>query len=719
MTSPSPPSSRPERRLEWTALLLALLSAACLLVLAHLRGSWPAVAGDESTFLAMTESLVLDGDLEFTEDDRSRLEAAREPARKTIILQRVGDRVAYSKPVLYPLTAAPFYALLGRTGLVLFNGAAILAALFGFWTTVRRSRDRGAWTLTVATFAATGAVLPQVAWSMGDALQLALALGGATLCVRGRTSSSGWLGPLVGGALLGCLVGMRLPNAILVAAVVLALAAGGRYRRALAAAAGAAVALVLTLLATGALIGSGNPYRAERATFNLATGYPAGEGRQQALEQFVEGRATQRLGVRPVLRPRMSAYAGLYFLVGRHTGALFYFPVALVLFGAALRQPSRERLILVLGAVGLIGFYLIWLPENYFGGASFVGNRYLLPALALLLPALAKPAKAGWLIGVWVLSALCLYSAFDSVVRQRNRPYSSQSHAYSGLFRVLPYESTALAIEDREDRYFSDEFLRFVDGNAEIGPRGFYLRAGDPPAEILLATPRPSGLLRFLVWVDTPQATLVYSDWRGERRFELASRPQSAGGPVEIVAGPAWRRHPLWWTEGPWRAHAIRLSVEVAGGVEARADVRYLGPYRLVPKFFAYAAGPVELPESVEAGSVSVLRVALTNRGRRPWASDADVPIHLARRLQSLERSSEGPVPIRFTPIRDPVPRHGEVELLAEQRWPRRPGRYRLELDLAVGGVALFQEWVGSPIVEGIVEVVPAQAEATPVVSFD
>ncbi len=693
-------------RLERTALFLALLSVACLAALAHVRGSWSAIAGDESTFLAMTESLAQDGDLAFTDADRARLEAARDPARKTVILQRAGDRITYSKPVVYPLLAVPFALVLGRAGMFLFSGLLVAAALWLFWTTVRESPDRGAWALTIATFAATGVLLPQIAWSMGDALQFALALGGATLCLTRRPRLAGSVAPTVGGLLLGLLVAMRLPNGILAAAVVLALVVGGRARRGALAAAGGVAGLLAALLLNYALIGSVDPYRAERATFNVATGYPAGAGAAEAEEQFVEGRASQRLGIWPTLRPRTSAYATLYFLVGRHSGLLVYFPVALVLLAAALPGIRGERLVLLLGAAGLVAFYLIWLPENYFGGASFVGNRYFLPAFALLLPAVAKPPRIGWLIGVWALSMVLFYSAFDSAAGQRGRPFSSQSHVYSGLFRFLPYESTALAIEDREDRYLSDEFLRFVDGNAEVTEHGFHLSAGAPPAEILLATPRPSGVLRFLVWVDAPRAELVYRDWRGEQRFELRSHGETSGGLVEIVAGPAWRRHRFWWTDRPWRAHSVRLGIETPDGTEARAELRHLGPYRLAPKFFAYEAGAVELPAEVEPGSVSTLRVPLTNRGRRPWSSRADVPIHLVRRLRPLDVSDSGRERLRFTDISGSVGRGESIELEVEQRWPRRPGRYLYELDLAVAGVELFGSWVGAPIASAEISVV-------------
>ena len=45
-----------------------------------------------------------------------------------------------------------------------------------------------------------------------------------------------------------------------------------------------------------------------------------------------------------------------------------------------------------LGAIAI--FYLVWLPENYFGGSTFVGNRYFLTSYAALL--IAAPVSPCW-----------------------------------------------------------------------------------------------------------------------------------------------------------------------------------------------------------------------------------------------------------------------------------------------------------------------------------
>ena len=80
----------------------------------------------------------------------------------------------------------------------------------------------------------------------------------------------------------------------------------------------------LTAAATGAI----NPYKAARATFTAELGWPAGAGAERALARFDDPAdlATSTLGALPRLEPGRSAFAALYFLVGRHTGLLRLLP---------------------------------------------------------------------------------------------------------------------------------------------------------------------------------------------------------------------------------------------------------------------------------------------------------------------------------------------------------------------------------------------------------
>src|SRR5690349_13939211 len=71
--------------------------------------------GDEGTYTAMAASLARDFDLSFGAADRAWAEGHPSGA-VALILERTPHGLAYSKPVLYPLLAAPFVRLLGDWG---------------------------------------------------------------------------------------------------------------------------------------------------------------------------------------------------------------------------------------------------------------------------------------------------------------------------------------------------------------------------------------------------------------------------------------------------------------------------------------------------------------------------------------------------------------------------------------------------------------------------
>jgi hypothetical protein len=567
------------------AILLPLLVLLAFSILGALRGSFFSVFGDEGTYLAMAESVSRDGDLMFDTADRERLEQTVGAGRQTVILQQTSKGISYSKPVLYPLLVAPFHRLLGDLGLVLFNALAMGAALALAWGVLRRQASaKEAW-LTLWTFFGAGVLPAYLVWKMPDLFQVALATAGLSLAlaaVRGapptapdlidRLLANRWA-PLVGGGLLGLLTALRYPNLLIALAPIAALGVSRRRHSMALVAAGCLAAFVLVALSGWVLAGAINPYKETRASFNRETGYPVSSDDPGVMEQFETRRATQSLTFRPELQSDVSAYAATYFFVGRHTGLLFYFPAALVLVLAALHRPDRVGLTLLAGAAAVAVFYLIWMPRNYFSGATFIGNRYFLAAYPLLLFAARRPLRGRALVASWSLGVLVAVSAILSVSETRDRDPGSQSHAYAGIFRLLPYESTALRIEGWRDRYWSGDLLRFVDPFAQVTEDAFVLRAGDPPAEILLASRRQGPMLRLEVRANTDEAILEVTDRRGQRTYPLPRE-----GIVEVEMAPSWRHHRFWWDpDRTYSSRTLRLAVRTPAGEPATVRLSYGG----------------------------------------------------------------------------------------------------------------------------------------------
>ncbi len=712
-------------RLRRLAALAPFLAAAALVALLGVwRDNAGKLRGDEATFAAMTASLVRDHDLRF--DARDEAWALSRPERPPgLILQRTPSGVSYSKPILYPLLASPFEVLFGERGLLVFNVAAVAAALALAAAALRR-REAGDRALdSVLLFAGASIVLPYLAWKMTESLQVALATAGLALALGGDLGGAGARAPvarwldgaparLAGAALLGLLVALREPNVAVAAVPVLAALAARRPGRALAAAVASAAAYGVVALATVALSGTASPYKSIRSTFDATTGYPI-EARATTptspAKRFDVQRnlATSDLGLVPVLTPRRSAYAAFYFFFGRHAGLLAYFPAALALLWAASRGCDRAGRAALAGFALAAGFYLVWWPENFFGGETCIGNRYLLAAYPCLLFAPRRLPSRRAIAVAWLVAAAFGLSAALSVARTAKLDPSSQNHAYAGLFRWLPYESVASTIDGRRDRYWSGDFLRFVDPFARVDRGSFFVDSGTPPAEVELATGWAGRPLQFLVHADAPRATLMVGDWLDSDRVPLTPLPGGTSGGLAIVhPSPAWRWHSFWFRmPGAPRARLLRIALETPDGSPASAEVRYLGERGIPADGFGREVLSAELPASAPAGGQTRVPLALRHRGGWSWDSDAPLAVYLAVRFEALDGGAASEARVRLP---HPVAPGGRLDMELPIHWPAAPGRYRVVVDLVLEGVAWFAERVGAPVVAGEVTVTPAMA---------
>jgi hypothetical protein len=707
------------KRIALTSAPFWLLAAIALSLLAAIRsGRLPEhdLRGDEGTYVAMAASLARDNDLAFGPADAAW--AARVPGGVAVILERTGQGIFYSKPILYPLLASPFFALFGARGLVVFNVLVLLVALLAARALLVRLGSRARATETLLTFVFAGTVATYLVWRMAESLQIALAAAGLAMALAAERPTTqparGALerflelrgAPWVGSFLLGLLVGMREPHAVvaLVPAGAAALRRDGR--RVASSTLAVAAGYLLVLAMTWGLTGAAFPYKAARSTFNATTGYPAGEAAAGLMGRFEnpDDLATSTLSLAPHWQPSVSVYSTLYFFVGRHSGLLAYLPFVLVLLVLALRRPDRVTLAAVSGFGALALFFLVWWPANYFGGETFVGNRYILAACPALLLGLSRLPSRRALLVAWGIAAVSGVSAWVSVARTGESDPTSQSHAHAGLFRRLPYESTASAIDGRRDRYWSGDFLRFVDSYARADPWSFELRAGGPAAEIEVAATWAGAPTTWLVVADRPGATLVVSDWLRRRGYRLSPAGTGSGGPVRVDLSPPWRFHAFWWSQGAIaRARLMRFSIESADGSPVTARVRYLGR-RPVPETFGREVEAPPLPASVAAGGGATWHLRVTNRSGWTWTSTDPLTVQVGVRYLPLDGPSTAPAVEVRIPLARPV-RPGEtLEVDVPIDAPPAPGRYRVVVDLVLEDVAWFGDRVGSPLAAGDID---------------
>jgi hypothetical protein len=81
-----------------------------------------------------------------------------------------------------------------------------------------------------------------------------------------------------------------------------------------------------------------------------------------------------------------------------------FLPAALFFAAQALRRRSPAGLAALAGFAALALFYLVWMPANFFGGETFLGNRYILAAYPCLLVGLSRLPSRRVLLAIWLLA---------------------------------------------------------------------------------------------------------------------------------------------------------------------------------------------------------------------------------------------------------------------------------------------------------------------------
>jgi hypothetical protein len=572
------------------------LTAACLALLL-LGLSWtlykvhfpPGPIADEAAYVMIGQSLWHDRDLAYDNRDLARAYRTWDQGPNGVILftKDGGKTMYFGKPFVYSLAALPFYALFGVQGFVVFNMALFLLMLAGAWWFWKG--ESGQVGLFLGGFFFASAAFVYVFWMQPEVFNMACVFFPllAWLHLRRLPQWRGrdyWL--LAGaGALLAAAFVSKEPTVVLGAPIAIDLAWQRRWKGLACLAAPALLGLVLLAAAQWRLTGTWSPYRGvQRRSFE--TEYPL-ESRRDLWEAYRGTSFGSWSGLGVQTTPRMLARNLGYFLVGRHTGLLPYFPFALFALGLYLAGPrDRSRHLLLSVVAGYCLVLLVMRPDNYHGGAGFLGNRYfasIYPVMALLPGALR--ARRSLLLpyaaaGLWTASVVAV------PLLQVAPAASLQAHVRSWSFQKLPLELTLLhKIPGYSLRSWGQGVwvLPQVDfAPEEVHPQGVWMR-GAARTEVVVVSPEPLARLRIEASALSPQNVLTLDSGADRVRVAFDSDGKRAGTPIDLRVRPA-ARDLGFFPQSP-HEYFYRLEIESTDGiVPARVDpqsgdYRYLGTF--------------------------------------------------------------------------------------------------------------------------------------------
>lgn len=579
-------------------LLLALLLGAATFD----RATWPTVVGDEATYLMQAESLAFDLDLTYDRGDYDRFVDHHGIRPEGLILQSSGGEdgertLSYGKPFVYAVAIAPFVRLSPTRGPFVGNAFYLALAALAAAFVLRRWLGPTA-PLWVTAFVFGSVTFAYVFWAHMDLLLMVLVALALSLAYGSEREAGGPTPDIWEDSATKSLPRFALPWAVagaFLAVVTLARPFYGALFLPLAFAVprerpkaglgallgGAAVAVLLVTGTNLVLHGTWSSYGGERMGFYSYTGFPDVD--------FPAERWDERLAQRPGkgswiaadrlmfdVKPRVYAYDGLYFLVGRHVGVLPYFLPLLLGLVAFRRHRGRWALPLAV-LLAVAGFFYVR-SFNFWGGGGALANRYFLPLYPAFWFLAARPLRRPV---VWPVLSFLAAAPFLLPLWSAPRDFPLENGGYRWVSEIarehLPYETT----QDHLKPSGKDDF---VHGTLWIKPLGPEVRARRGGEEMVF-DPTKGETLELLLGRETPidSVAITFLGDAAPARIQALEGGELGfsaftpdGGTVfEITLAEPYARHRMWWTKDEWALYRLELTLPESFGQPV--------PFRLEP----------------------------------------------------------------------------------------------------------------------------------------
>ncbi len=405
------------------------------------------IKGDEATYIAMALSVAKDGDLKYKPEDYRRFVQVYGYGPNGVFLKQSFDldfalragwppvaiekravstdtELDYGKPFAYAIAAAPFAALFGPGGLLLFNAVLLLACIWCAVLFCRAKAGPAAGTLIALAFIGASVVPVYLVWQTSEIFNFSLVLFAYFLWLYKEVApptAPAWLRhprlDWVAVVLLGIATFSKPPNAPLLAPIVLFAWYRHQWAR------GVILGFVFGAVAGGlfganALISGDANYQGGNRNY-FVTRFPFDEtgkrfesGQVMATDQANDENIFAPEFLIPTLRHNI-----VYFLVGRDSGFIpYFFPGAVIalLWLARIRRARPWEWLVAGGCLLAVAGTLVYTPNSWNGGGGPIGNRYFLsiyPTLLFLVPTGAGVlgGLAAWLGGLIVVGAIFLH----------------------------------------------------------------------------------------------------------------------------------------------------------------------------------------------------------------------------------------------------------------------------------------------------------------------
>lgn len=544
--------------------------------------------GDEAVYYMMAQSIAFDRDLEYTALDLQRVyEDGWHAGPLGIFLSKIDNgKIIYAKYPAYSLFLAPFLAIFGFNGFLVFNVLLWGGMIWMGWAYLRQFNPSGRSLFVAITFFLLSASFVYIFWVTPETFNMFCIVCGLFLWLYQKETTFPFPAPakwtLI--TMLRWLVGTP-QGRVYLAPIPIAIATSSKLPNILfltpiladvlliesETPANAPVTVwqfmslqfspsdivkrlgrllkigIITVLVLGSfygfqylMTGQTNAYAGDRKAFYWQ--FPFGSqgdawarGTRLSNDDYYEESF--------FFHPKTFLYNLYYYVFGRFTGMVPYFFCSIVAlyfwlrtgFRWKLPQPAKEinwrRWFLGLAILGSILGYILIAPSNYQGGGGAFGNRFFLniyPAFLFLITAMTslRPMAIGCVVGSLFL-AHPLLTPFKT-------SFFPASHAFHFPYRFLPVERTLVdTLPTNVNHHLMQtelvggkpvHRLYFSDLNiSDFSANGFWVQ-GKKAAELLLRTFEGQQYLVMTV-INGPIPNKVNISAAGHQRSVLLTDP--------------------------------------------------------------------------------------------------------------------------------------------------------------------------------------------------
>jgi len=349
---------------------------------------WHGFFSDEAAYYSIIQSIAHDFDVEYTEKDIYRIKKDFGIPQGIFLKKGKDGKIYFSKSFIYPLCASMFYKFFNVNGIFIFHSLLLLLILYFGYLLGKKYYKQNTAIVYILLFVFGSIACVYFFWITADFFNFSVVFLSYLIFFYYKEKNS--LYPIITSSfLLGVAAFSKPPNLFLVLPLLYIIVFRKKSFKKFVVFSLFFILPVLLLFGSYYLsTGDWNYMGGERKSFYNR--FPL-EQKNYTFENIGIKMSSSNYWDRYFITPKIFFLNFIYFFVGRYTGTFIYLLPGMIFLLIFLfrREKNLLKYLIIITFFIEVFFHIIVIPDNYFGGAGSLGNRYALnfyPLLFFLFP---------------------------------------------------------------------------------------------------------------------------------------------------------------------------------------------------------------------------------------------------------------------------------------------------------------------------------------------